>query len=201
MHRRWLSGLRFAEDAHHIVLEDGIATIDAAKERRDRLALQIEKRVADWTLAPVVDALQALRGMALVAAATIVAELGDISRFSQAEQFMSYLGLVPSEASSGKRRRQGGITKAGNRAARRMLIEAAWSYHFPDRVSREQLLRQEQLPAPIRAIAWKAQERLCVQYRKLIRAGKPVTTVTTAIARQLAGLVWAIAREVGTPMA
>ncbi len=127
MHRRWLSGLRFAEDAHHIVLEDCIATVDAAKDRRDRLTLQIEKRLADWVLSPVVEALQALRGMALVAAATIVAELGDISRFSKAEQFMSYLGLVPSEDSSGKQRRQGGITKAGNGAARRMLVEAAWS--------------------------------------------------------------------------
>jgi len=201
MHRRWLSGLRFAEDAHHIVLEDCIATVDAAKERRDRLTVQIEKRLADWTLAPVVEALQALRGMAMVAAATIVAELGDISRFSKAEQLMSYLGLVPSENSSGKRRRQGGITKAGNGAARRMLVEAAWSYRFPARISREQLLRQEQLAAPIRAIAWKAQERLCLQYRKLSRAGKPITTVTTAIARQLAGFVWAIAHEVSMPKA
>ena len=139
--------------------------------------------------------------VALVAAATIVAELGDISRFSKAEQLMSYLGLVPSEDSSGKRRRQGGITKAGNGAARRMLIEAAWSYRFPARISREQLLRQEQLAAPIRAIAWKAQERLCLQYRKLSRAGKPITTVTTAIARQLAGFVWAIAHEVSLPTA
>ena len=114
---------------------------------------------------------------------------------------MSYLGLVPSEDTSGKRRRQGGITKAGNGAARRMLIEAAWSYRFPARISREQLLRQEQLPAPIRAIAWKAQERLCLQYRKLSRAGKPITTVTTAIARQLAGFVWAIAHEVNLPTA
>jgi transposase len=183
------------------VLEDCIATVDAAKERRDRLTLQIEKRLADWALAPVVEALQALRGMALVAAATIVAELGDISRFSKAEQFMSYLGLVPSEDSSGKRRRQGGITKAGNGTARRMLIEAAWSYRFPARISREQLLRQEKLAAPVRAIAWKAQERLWLQYRKLIRAGKPIATVTTAIARQLAGFVWAIALEVGTPTA
>ena len=167
MHRRWLSGRRFAEDAHHIVLEDCIATVDAARDRRDRLTKQIENRLSDWTLAPVVEAMQALRGVALVAAATIVAELGDISRFSKAEQFMSYLGLVPSEHSSGSRRRQGGIIKAGNGAARRMLIEAAWSYRFPARISREQLLRQEMLSAQIRAIAWKAQERLCLQYRKL----------------------------------
>lgn len=201
MHRRWLSGLRFAEDTHHIVLEDCIATVDAAKERRDRLTLQIEQRLADWSLAPVVEALQALRGMALVAAATIVAELGDISRFAKAEQLMSYLGLVPSEHSSGKRRQQGGITKAGNGAARRMLVEAAWSYRFPARISKEHLLRQESLAAPVRAIAWKAQERLCFQYRKLRRAGKPITTVTTAIARQLAGFVWAIAQEVSKPAA
>jgi len=201
MHRRWLSGLSFAEEAHHIVLEDYIATVDAAQDRRDRLTAQIEKRLVDWTLGPVVQALQALRGMALVAAATVVAELGDISRFSKAEQFMSYLGLVPSEHSRGSRRRQGGITKAGNGAARRMLIEAAWSYRFPARISREQLLRQELLTAPIRAIAWKAQERLCFQYRKLSRAGKPITIVTTAIARQLAGFVWAIAHEVCTPTA
>jgi transposase len=201
MHRRWLSGLHFAQEAHHIVLEDYIATVDASKERRDRLTFQIEQRLADWALAPVVQAMQALRGIALVAAATIVAELGDISRFSKAEQFMSYLGLVPSESSSGKHRRQGGITKAGNGAARRMLVEAAWSYRFPARISREQLLRQEQLAPPIRAIAWKAQERLCLQYRKLSRAGKPVNTVTTAIARQLAGFVWALAREVSTPTA
>ncbi len=194
-------GFASPEDVHHIVLEDCIATIDAAQERRDRLRVQIENRFTDWTLAPVVEALQALRGMALVAAATIVAELGDISRFSKAEQLMSYLGLVPSENSSGKRRRQGGITKAGNGAARRMLIEAAWSYRFPARISRDQLLRQEQLAAPIRAIAWKAQERLCLQYRKLSRAGKPITTVTTAIARQLAGFVWAIAHEVSTSKA
>jgi transposase len=201
MHRRWLSGLHFAQEAHHIVLEDYIATVDASKERLDRLTFQIEQRLADWALAPVVQAMQALRGIALVAAATIVAELGDISRFSKAEQFMSYLGLVPSESSSGKHRRQGGITKAGNGAARRMLVEAAWSYRFPARISREQLLRQEQLAPPIRAIAWKAQERLCLQYRKLSRAGKPVNTVTTAIARQLAGFVWALAREVSTPTA
>jgi transposase len=200
-HRRWLSGLRFAEDVHHIVLEDYIATIDAAQERRGRLTVQIEKRLPDWTLAPVVEASQALRGMALIAAATIVAELSDIGSSSKAEQLMSYLGLVPSEDSSGKRRRQGGITKAGNGTAKRMLIKAVWSYRFPARISRHQPLRQEHLAAPIRAIAWKAQERLCLEYSKLSRAGKPITTVTTAIARQLAGFVWAIAHDVSMPKA
>ena len=135
------------------------------------------------------------RGMAMVAAATLVAELGDITRFAKPSQLMAYLGLVPSEHSSGNTRRQGGITKAGNGAARRVLIEAAWSYRFPARISREQLLRQESLAKPIRETAWKAQERLCRRYRKLIRGGKLPTVATAAIARELAGFVWAIAQQ------
>jgi transposase len=151
MHRRWLAGLRFEQPAHHLVLEDCIATIEAAAARRDRLEASIEAALSGWSLAPVVRALQALRGMALIAAATLVAELGDIARFDNPRQLMAYLGLVPSEHSSGTARRQGAITKAGNGAARRMLIEAAWSYRFPARISRELLLRQEGLTQPIRA--------------------------------------------------
>ena len=196
MHRRWLAGLRLEHPAHHIVLEDLIATVEAATQRRDRLTGQIEALLEDWSLAPVVRALQSLRGIALVTAATLVAELGDITRFDSPRQLMAYLGLVPSERSSGLSRRQGGITKAGNGAARRMLIEAAWSYRFPARISREHLIRQERLAKPVRDIAWKAQLRLCRRYRRLARAGKPATVVTTAIARELAGFVWAIARHV-----
>src|SRR6516225_3153235 len=195
MHRRWLAGLRFEHAVHHIVLEDCIAAVEAATTRRDRLEAHIGAALPDWSLAPVVRALQALRGMALVAAATLVAELGDITRFGNPRQLMAYLGLVPSEHSSGGTRRQGGITKAGNGAARRMLIEAAWSYRFPARISREQLLRQERLAKPIRDIAWKAQERLCRRYRRLARTGKLSTVITAAIARELAGFIWAIARQ------
>ena len=195
MHRRWMAGLRFEQAAHHILLEDGIAAVEAATARRDRLEAHIEAALPDWSLAPVVRALQALRGMALVAAATLVAELGDITRFANPRQLMAYLGLVPSEHSSGGARRQGGITKAGNGAARRMLIEAAWSYRFPARVSREQLLRQEGLAKPIRDVAWKAQERLCRRYRTLARMRKSPGVVTAAIARELAGFVWAIAKH------
>ena len=194
MHRRWLAGLRFEQAVHHIVLQDGIAAVEAATARRDRLETQIAAALSDWSLAPVVRALQALRGMALIAATTLVAELGDISRFANPRQLMAYLGLVPSEHSSGSTRRQGGITKAGNGAARRTLIEAAWSYRFPARISREQLLRQEGLAQPIRDTAWKAQERLCRRYRTLSRSRKPPTVVVTASARELAGFVWAIAR-------
>ena len=195
LHRRWLAGLKFDHAAHHIVLEDCIAAVEAATARRDSLEAHIEAMLADWSLAPVVRALQALRGIALVGAATLVAELGDIGRFANPRQLMAYLGLVPSEHSSGSTRRQGGITKAGKGAARRMLIEAAWGYRFPARISREQLLRQEGLAKPIRDIAWKAQERLCRRYRKLARARKPPTVVTAAIARELAGFVWAIAKQ------
>jgi transposase len=195
MHRRWLAGLSFEQAVHHIVLEDCVAAVEAATERRVRLDAHIEAMLSNWCLAPVVRALQALRGMALVAAATLVAELGDITRFANPRQLMAYLGLVPSEHSSGNTRRQGGITKAGNGAARRVLIEAAWSYRFPARISREQLLRQESLPKPIRDTAWKAQERLCRRYRKLAHAGKLPTVVTTAIARELVGFVWAIANQ------
>ncbi len=195
-HRRWLSSLKFNQPVQYIVLEDAIAAVEAATARRDRLAVQIEAGLPEWSLAPVVAALQALRGIRLVAAATLVAELGDITRFANPRQLMAYLGLVPSEHSSGNTRRRGGITKAGNGVARRMLIEAARSYRFPARVSREQLLRQKHLANPIRDIAWKAQERLCRRYRKMARGGKLTTVITAAIARELTGFVWAITRQV-----
>src|SRR5215470_2574241 len=195
-HRRWLAGLCFEQAVHHIVLEDYIATVEAAQARRDRLTAQIEATLPDWTLAPVVAALQAMRGMALVNAATLIAELGDLSRFANPRQLMAYLGLVPSEYSSGASVKRGGLTKAGNSAACRLLIEAAWTYRFPARVSRELRLRQEEQPSAIREIAWKAQLRLCARYRQLARSGKPANVVTAAVARELAGFIWAIARRV-----
>src|SRR3984893_2215594 len=196
LHRRWLTGLRFEHAVHHIVLKNSIQAGQDAEARRERLTAQIEGMLPDWTLAPVVAALQTMRGMALVNAATLIAELGDLSRFSNPRQLMAYLGLVPSEYSSGASIKRGGLTKAGNSAARRLLIEAAWTYRFPARVSRELLLRQEEQPKPIREIAWKAQLRLCARYRKLARGGKPANVVTTAIAREMAGFIWAIARRV-----
>jgi transposase len=196
LHRRWLAGLKFDQAVHHVVLEDYIQAVEAAATRRDRLTTQIEAMLPTWTLAAVVAALQTMRGMALVNAATLIAELGDLTRFPNPRQLMAYLGLVPSEHSSGASVKRGGITKAGNSAARRLLIEAAWSYRFPPRLSRELLLRQEKQPKPIRDIAWKGQVRLCTRYRRLARTGKPANIVTTAIARELAGFIWAIARQV-----
>jgi transposase len=197
----WLAGLRFEQAVHHIVLEDYVQAVEAAQARRDRLTAQIEAMLPDWTLAPVVAALQTMRGMALVNAATLIAELGDLSRFANPRQLMAYLGLVPSEHSSGASVKRGGLTKAGNSAARRLLIEASWTYRFPARVSRELLLRQERQPKPIREIAWKAQLRLCARYRQLARTGKPANVVTAAIARELAGFIWAIARQIPVPAA
>jgi transposase len=196
LHRRWLAGLRFEHAAHHLVLEDYIEAVEAAEARRNRLTAQIAAMLPDWTLAPVVAALQTMRGMALVNAATLIAELGDLSGFANPRQLMAYLGLVPSEHSSGASVRRGGLTKAGNSAARRLLIEAAWCYRFPARVSRELRLRQEDQPKPIRDIAWKGQVRLCARYRRLARTGKPANVVAAAIARELAGFIWAIARQV-----
>jgi transposase len=146
LHRRWLAGLRFAQAAHHIVLEDYIQAVEAALGRR--LAAQIEAMLLDWALGPVVRALQTMRDT-LVNAATLIAELGDLSRFANPRQLMAYLGLVPSEQSCGASVTRGGITKAGNSAPRRLLIEAAWTYRFPARLSRELLLRQESQPKPI----------------------------------------------------
>ena len=194
LHRRWLAGLRFEQATHHLVLEDYIAAVETAEARRDRLTAQIAATLTDWTLAPVVAALQTMRGMALVNAATLIAELGDLARFANPRQLMAYLGLVPTEHSSGTSVRRGGITKAGNSAARRLLIEAAWCYRFPARISRDLRRRQEDQPKSIREIAWKGQVRLCARYRRLARTGKPANVVTTAIARELAGFVWAIAR-------
>jgi transposase len=199
-----LAGLKFEQAVHHIVLEDYIQAVEAAEARRDRLTAQIEMMLPDWTLAPVVAALQTMRGMALVNAATLIAELGDLSRFANPRQLMAYLGLVPSEHSSGASITRGSLTKpapggeqgAGNSAARRLLIEAAWCYRFPARVSRELRLWQEAQPRPLREIAWKARLRLCARYRRLARGGKPANVVTAAIARELAGFIWAIARRV-----
>jgi transposase len=147
-------------------------------------------------MAPVVAALQALRGVSLVTAVTCVAEIGDLRRFDNPRQLMSYLGLVPSEYSSGPHRRPGEITKAGNGHVRRVLVESAWAYRFPARVTRIIQKRLEGLPTRVREIAWRAQLRLCARYRRLSQRGKTKQQIVTAIARELSAFMWAIACEV-----
>jgi transposase len=195
-HRSWLAGQTFDLSAHQVVFQDYLETVWTAQARRDALIKEIHKIVDDWSLGPLVEALRALRGIDLLSAATFVATTGYLSRFESPRLLMGYLGLVPSEHSSGGSVRRGGITKTGNREARRMLIEAAWSYQYPARVAKDKAEILVRLPKDVRDIAWKAQTRLCTRYRSMIAKGKKPTVVVAAIARELAGFVWAIGREV-----
>jgi transposase len=145
---------------------------------------------------PVVEALKSLRGIDVVAAITLVAELGDIRRFTHPGELMAFLGLVPSEHSSGTSRRLGAITKCGNGHARRVLVEAAWNYRFPARISRVLQTRQESQPKSVRDIAWRAQLRLSKRYHRLLARQLPKNKVCVAIARELTGFVWDIARQI-----
>ena len=171
-HRRWLAKLRFEHPAQQIVLQEYLDAVDTAETRRDRLTREIEELLPAWSMAPVVAAQQAMRGFAMITATTFIAEMGDLRRFDSPSQAMASVGLVPSEHSSGDKRRRGPITKTGNRRARTALIEAAWTYRFPARVSQPIQDRSQGLPKSVRDIAWKAQTRLSARYRRLIRRGK-----------------------------
>jgi transposase len=195
-YRRWLTTVRFDHPAQQIVLQDYIHAVTDAEARVERLTRQIEDLIPHWSMAPVVEALQAMRGVGLIVAVIMAAEVGDFSRFANPRQLMAYLGLAPSEHSSGATVRRGGITKAGNALARRALIEGAWTYRMQARVSRKLHDRNEKLPQAIRDIAWKAQVRLCARYRRLAAAGKAKAVVVTAIAREMTGFLWAIACQV-----
>lgn len=195
-HFRWLEQVRFDSWIQQEVLEEYIAAVREAQRRVRGLEEQMERALAQWSLAPVAEALTALRGVKRITAMTVLAELGDLSRFDSPRQLMAYLGLIPSEHSTGGSRRQGGITKTGNGHVRRLLVEAAWNYRFPARLTRVIARRAEQQSDAVQAIAWTAQKRLCGRYRALMHTGKPTQQVTTAVARELAGFIWAIACEV-----
>lgn len=195
-HKLWLCDQKFEHPAHHIVLAEYRQAIEDAEVRLTRLTGQVAEAAASWSMAPVVEAFQAMRGVSFMAAVTFVTEIGDVSRFDNPRQLMAYLGLVPSEASTGERVRRKGITKAGNNQVRRVLIEGAWTYRHPARISRGIQARLEGLPRSVREIAWKGQVRLCARYRRMTKAGKLTTVVVTAIAREMAAFLWAIAREV-----
>ena len=198
-HRNWLASLKLDQREQRIVLEELFGAERQAQERVDRLVSAIIDAVPEWSLAKIVTALMAVRGIDLVAAVTIMAELGDLSRFASPRELMAFLGLVPSESSTGDSVKRGGITKAGNRRARRILVESAWSYRYQPRISRDKLAKVAAAPEPVRAIAWKAQTRLSSRYRALIKRGKRPTIVATAIARELCGFIWAIHRAVTAP--
>jgi transposase len=195
-HLRYLRELVLSHAAHKLVLEEYLLAITQATERIARLETHLATLAADWRMKPVVDALQGLRGVQLLTAVALVAELGDLSRFAHPRQLMAYLGLVPSESSSGGTRRQGSITKAGNSHARWFVVEAAQHYRLAPKVSKELAPRQEKLPARLREISWKAQVRLHKKYWSLVMRGKRVQTVQVAVARELVGFIWAVARQV-----
>ena len=195
-HLRWLAQQKFDHPAQQIVFQDAVDAIDDAAARLRRLDEQVAAIVPSWSMAPVVEAYQAMRGVSFVVAVTFVAEIGDLRRFDNPRQLMAFLGLVPSERSTGERVRRAGLTLAGNKRARRVLIEGAWSYRYPARVSQTLQARLEGLPKAVREIAWKAQIRLCARYRRLNAAGKKLPVVIAAIAREMAAFLWAIARQV-----
>jgi transposase len=195
-HLRWLSEVVCPTPAQHIVFQAYIRAVNEHTERLERLEQELTDQVETWRLAPVVEALQALRGVQFTVAVTTVAELGDLTRFDNPRQLMNYLGLTPSEYSTGERRRQGGITKTGNTHARRALIEGAWASRYPATISRHLQLRLEKVPKPIQDMSWKAQVRLCKRSRQLSARGKNPNQVVVAIARELSAFMWAIAQEV-----
>jgi transposase len=192
-YRQWLGGLQLAHEAQAYVLAEELVALEEAEARVRRLTERIKELLPAWRMQPVVAALQALRGVALVTAVEMVAEVGDLTRFSKPREVMGYLGLVPSEDSTGDKRRQGSITKTGNGHARRSLVESAWAYARPPRVTRALKQRQQGLSREIIEISWRAQVRLCGRYRRLSARGKNKKKIIIAVARELCAFMWAIA--------
>lgn len=192
----WLEAIKFESPIRQIVLQEYIDTVKEAQRRIAGIDTQLHEALTGWGLRPTVEALVALRGVDTLTAVILLSELGDISRFDSPKQLMAYLGLVPGEHSSGPSRKQLSITKAGNTHARRLLVESAWSYRHPARKTAHLRRKASKSSGQVQAIAWEAQKRLCGRYRKLMASGKDKNKVTTAIARELAGFIWAIVCEI-----
>jgi transposase len=197
-HLRWLATLKMEHAAQQIGFQEYLHSITEATTRIARLEQAMRDTLADWSLKPLVQALMSLRGVQLIAAMTLVAELQDFLRFDSPRKLMAFVGLVPGEHSSGPKRRQGSITKAGNSAARRMLVEIAWHYQHSPRVSPVIATRQDQLPPAITDIAWAAQLRLHSKFKRLLARRVMKNKAAVAVARELAGFVWAIGCQVQT---
>jgi transposase len=195
-HERYLSRIGFEHAAQQIAFAEYRAAVLEAHERVERITAALRDQLEHWRYGPVVKALMCFKGIDFVAAATIVSELGDMHRFAHPKQLMAYLGLVPSEYSSGTARAQGSITKTGNSHVRRILIESAWCYRYSARLSRPVTQRQLEQPKVIRDIAWRAQLRLCSRYRRLCGRGLHSNKICVAVARELAGFLWEAARHV-----
>ena len=195
-HLRWLSEVVCQTPAQHLVFPDYVRAVTEPTARRQRLEQELQEHGKAWRLPPVVEAHQALRGIQFTVAVTTVAELGDLTRFENPRALMKFWGLMPSEDSTGERRRHGSITKAGNTHARRALVEGAWAYRYPAKVSRQLQLRLAKQPNAIQDISWKAHVRRCKRCRKLIARGTHAHQVVVAMARELVGFLWAMAKEV-----
>jgi transposase len=191
----WLNTLKFDHSASRIVYEEYMHQLTEIQQRLNRLEEEIQRQALEGVHAPMIQALQTLRGVAVVTAASLVAEVGSFQRFSSPKQLMAYAGLIPSESSSGELRRQGKITKAGNRHVRRLLIESAWSYRYLPAVKGKLKKRQEGQPPELLQISWKAQTRLNKRYFRLLSRGKVAGKAITAVARELTGFIWAITQE------
>jgi len=199
-HVKWIRELKFDQPAHHILIEENLAAIRDSRDRLARLEQQIMNLLPSWSLAPIVQAFQAMRVISHISAVILVSEIGDFNRFPHPRQLVSYLGLSPSEHSSGNRVIRGPITKAGSKHARRVLIEGAWAYRLPARVGKTLASRQNGLAKDVLEIAWKAQVRLCQRFRSMGGRRKNQNVVTTAVAREMACFMWAIARTVSLPV-
>ena len=198
-HFRWLETQRFDHPFQQIVFQEYVDAVQQAQARVKGLDKELQQALEGWSLEPETRGMMALRGVDTLTAVTTMAELGDITRFDAPRQLMAFVGLVPSEHSSGNHRQRGGITKAGNAHVRRVLAEAAWCYRFPARKTAALQRRAEHTSPAVQAIAWKAQKRLCGRYRHLTARGMPKNKACTAIARELLGFIWAIAWELKQP--
>lgn len=200
-HLTWLANRKFEHTAQQIAFQGYLNGMQQALARRSEVEDQIRELLPEWSLAGLVDALQSLHGVALIIAVSIVAEVGDLKRFENPKQLMSFLGLVPGEHSSGNKVRPRGITKMGNIGVRRLLYEAAWSYRQTPKVGAYKRNHMpKDIPQVAKDIAWKAQQRLCKRYRKLVARGKKSQVAITAVARELLGFMWAIAHSLKTPI-
>lgn len=195
-HLAWIRGQQFAHEAQRRVHRDYLKALEDASERVERLTADIAELVETTALAPLVTALQAMRGVATISSVVVAAEIGDLRRFDSAGAFMSFVGLVPSESSSGQRTQRGSITKTGNKHVRKILVEAAWHYYKPAQMSRTLRARNAKVSDEVRQIAWKAQKRLHRKFHHLVyEKGKAPQVAVVAVARELAGFLWAIGQQ------
>lgn len=199
-HMRYLRELTMPSDPQRIVLEESIQAIDGCEQRVDRLVSKMKQLLESWEWKPVVLALMACRGFQEVAAMTLISELGDLRRFDHPRKLMAFLGLVPSEATSGGKRRQGSITKCGNSHSRWMLVECAQHFRKAPRISVALTTRQEGQSAEVKALSWRMQNRLYNRYIKLKARGKTETKIIVAIARELSAFIWELQTKLNLPI-